>query len=408
MRYLYKLYHPNKSFLFKLPLEETENSIHTIYYLADEKAYHRVKERQVPLSQLSWFKEKDFDDPQEEEMYRHMTDDEYFMNQVTSKATHLVQELCSKWFQLIKSSKKTIEVHLFASSPLSGENEISFGNSHQENLRIFLPAALIEKKLDASHYRTHIPSQLSLQPAFDLFFGLDFQMVDWRYLISHEFPNKLSELWMLAFWSLRNQSLAYFPALKSGEGLEMNSNKIRQYVDMILNRIIAAGENGDLDWGFIKRMRYRLYKKAPNFGSTMMLHALQVHEQLHPNQELKRAIRVLSGTSTYFDDKDIATAFRYARKMDFDRFIAYLTMPSPSEKALIDASTFRKVNRMLLKLDKSGSLFKGMLDDKTEYLFHISLEGKKRKDSYISLEGVRLHLDMSAMARFQLICEEWS
>ncbi|GHB49047.1 hypothetical protein [Mongoliitalea lutea] len=408
MRYLYTIYHPQNRYSFQLPLEETENSIHTSYFIADEEAYERVKAGETPLSQLSWFVEKDFDDQEEEEMYRYMTDDEYFMNQVTSKVTGIIQEIYSNWFKLIKSSKKRIEVCLFATSSLYQGNQLDTESCRKDYLQIFIPPLLIEKKLNAAHHRIHIPTKLSFWPTFDLLYKLDFLMADWRYLLSNEFPHKSSDLWLKALWSLRNQSLTYLPLLRSAEGLELDPRKIRAYLTTSMQRILAAGENGDLNWRFVRSMHSKLVRRASTFGSALMLHALQVYEQFHPNKELKEALRAVCGINIFFDQKDIETVYRFGRKMDFDKFLFYLTVPTDSEPAMIDGEIFRKVNRMLLALEKSTSLYAAMLEDTSEHLFHLSLEGKKRKDSYLSLDGVRLHLHDSAFAKLQLICEEWT
>ncbi len=103
MPYLFTLYHPKKKSFTQLPLENGPDTIPAMYYLADREGYEEVMSRQEPLSQLSWFIEKDFDE-EEEKMYLGMSDEEYFLSIVRSKAVYFIQELQANWFRLPNSS----------------------------------------------------------------------------------------------------------------------------------------------------------------------------------------------------------------------------------------------------------------------------------------------------------------
>lgn len=407
MPYLFKLYHPKSKYCFHLPEEANPDSIPTEYYLADKYAYKRVKAAQTPLSQLTWFVNRDFNDDEEAEMYESLSDDDYFFNQVRHKVSIYMQQLQSKWFDLLKSSKKTVEVHLFARSPLQQRKEYTFGNSLEANLQIFFPAGLIEKLLDASHHRTYIPPSLEMQPEMDLLFGLDFLLFPWRSGLNQEPPRQFTDQWMFWLWTLRNQGLARFASLETGAGLEMNTKKISQFLEKILQRLISSIENGDLNGASLPQLMRSHQRHVYQFAPQLMLHALSVYYQKDQPPHLKNPIRSLRSSSTFYDEHVITKAFVYARKIDFERFLAYLTLPAGDSPPMIKEELLRKLNGMLRRLDGKSSVVSEMLLSK-KYTIHFNFMEKREKGKGTVLEGIRIKGDFSVLDRFHFLAEQWS
>jgi hypothetical protein len=408
MRYLFKLYHSNVEWIVRFPTKEIPDSIPTKYFIGDEKAYERVKSQQIPLSQLPWFVSGEFEDNEEQEHFKSMTDDDYFLHTVRVKCVSFIQKLQYKWFDLIKSSKKTVDVYLFAQSPLQCGEECAFGQSLDGNLRIFVSASLIEKLLDKFKYRTHICPSLMVQPEFDLLFGLDFKMIPWRAGLAHEHPKGFTELWMFWLWTLRNQGLARFAALNTGAGIEMAPYKIRLSLEKLMKELIDGIENGDFSLrkfhDFIRKHRKYVREIAPQ----LMLHALKVYCDHGTPKGMAEILGKLNSSFEIYNDKILNKPFVYARKIEFDQFLEYLTLPTKDSPPMISEVLLRKLNRMMLILDKKGSLIKAILNDTTEHLFYLELLERKEKGRCATLEGVRIKLDFTVVGRFHLLAENWS
>lgn len=408
MRYLFKLYHTNAQCFIHLPEKEIPDSIPTEYYIGDEKAYQEVKSRQIPLSQLPWFASGEFEDAEEKEYYNSLTDDDYFLITLRVKCVSFIQNLQYKWFDLIKSSKKTVEIHLFAKSPLQDGLNLSLGTSLNGNLQIYVPSLLIEKLLDKSKFRTHISPSLLVQPEFDLLHGLDFKMVPWRAGLANELPKGFTELWMFWLWTLRNQGFARFAAISTGAGLEMAPYKIRLSLEKLMKKLIGRIENGDMNLRIFHNFIRKQQKFVRQIAPQLMTHALTVYcEQYHP-RGMEEILRKLTSSFEIYNDKILTKPIVYARKIDFDQFLESLTLPTKDSPPMISVDLLRKLNQMMLILDNKESLLKCMLEGKTEQKFNLEfLEGKK-KSRKAAPEGVRIRLDLPVLDQFHLIAENWS
>lgn len=407
MRYLFKLFHPKDRYYIQFPAEETPETIPTSYFLADEREYERVKSLHTPLSQLSWFVNQEFNDEEEAERYRNMSDEEYFMGNVQVKVSMFIQKLQSKWFDVLKSSKKPVQVYLFAQSPLQQGTNFSFANSLDGSIQVYFPAGLIEKLLTQFKHRTYIPPQLELQPERDLLFGLDFLMVPWRGGLNLKQPDGFTDQWMYWLWTLRNQGLARFSGLQSGAGLEMNPVKIRRFLEKLIERLISRIEKGDLKRSTLARVLPGYQRQVNQIAPLLLLHALAVYGQKHQPDALKEPLRALRSYSSFYDEEVLTKAFVYARKLDFERFLHYLTLSVGDDAPMIQEAQLRKLNKMLLLLDNKGRSTADIFLGKLESL-DFDFSGKRQRGKSKAWEGVRIKGDFTVQERFYLLAEEWS
>ncbi len=407
MRYLFTLYHPKKRSYTLLPLENKPDTIPTMYYMADVDGYEKVKARQQPLSQLSWFIEKEFEE-EEEEMYLGMSDDEYFLSIAKNKAIHFIQELQAKWFSLLKSSKKTVEVYLFGESPLRRQEEHFLGNDLKGNIQIYLSTELMEKLIESSQYRVHLPTALSLEAEFDLFMALDFKMFPWRKFLFDEVPIRYSEKWMHWLWTGRNQGIARFPALETGTTLEMNPFYIRNYLGELMQKLIYRLEHNNMKLSkfhhFLNRQRPLLYQISPR----LMLHAATVYHERHSSSALGNSLKTLKSSIHHHDHNDLIKIFLQSRKIDFDQWLAYLTLPTQDSPPMIQAAVLKKLNQILLSLDGKNSIFQEMLMGEYQDKFRLKLSLKRDENFMHPYTGVRVELNSSILSRFQVLAETWT
>ena len=388
-------------------MEETPDSICTDYYLTDEDAYDRVMSSHTPLSQLPWFVNRDFNDEEEAELYSGMSDEDYFLNQMRHKVSYFMQQLLSKWFAVLQSGAKPVEVHLFARSPLQRGMEYAFGKSLEGSIQVFFPAELIAKLLDTYHHRTYISPELSIQPETDLLFNLDFSMIPWRGGLNKEPAWQYTDQWMYWLWTLRNQGLARFASLQTGAGLEMNRDKIRQLLERFMNRLIWSIENGHLSSSRLLKLISILQRIVQQIAPQLMLHALSVYYEQDQPKHLKEPIRSLRSSFTFYDDKVITKAYVYARKIDFERFLESLTLPVGDTPPMIPEELLRKLTGMMRKLDGISAELSDMLLGE-EHLDQFDFLAKRKKGKGIVLEGVRLKGNFSVLDRFRLLAEKWS
>jgi hypothetical protein len=407
MRHLFKLHHPKTRYFVKFPMEETPDSICTDYYLTDEDAYDRVKSSHTPLSQLAWFVKREFNDEEEAELYQSMSDEDYFLNQVRHKVSYFMQELVSKWFAVLQSGAKPVEVHLFARSPLQHGMEYEFGKSYEGSIQVFFPSELIAKLLDTFQYRTYISPEWSAEPESDLLFNLDFSMIPWREGLNQEPAWQCTDQWMYWLWTLRNQGLARFASLQSGAGLEMNRDKIRQLLERFMNRLVWAIENGHLSSSGLPKLISTHQKLVRQIAPQLVLHALSVYSEQDRPKHLKEPIRSLRSSFSFYDDKVITKAYVYARKIDFERFLEYLTLPVGDTPPMIPEELLRKLTGMMRKLDGISTGLNDMLLGEGP-LDQFDFLSKRKKGKGIVLEGVRLRGNYSVLDRFRLLAEKWS
>jgi hypothetical protein len=407
MRYLFTLYHPKKRSYTHLPLENKPDTIPTMYYIADVDGYEKVKARQKQLSQLSWFIERDFDE-EEEEMYLGMSDEEYFLSIAKNKAINFIQELQAKWFSLLKSSKKTVEVYLFGESPLRRQEEHFLGNDLKGNIQIYLSTELMEKLVESSQYRVHLPTALRLEPEFDLFMALDFKMFPWRKFLFDEVPIRYSEKWMHWLWTGRNQGIARFPALETGTTLEMNTFYIRNYLGELMQKLIYGLENNNMKLSkfhlFLNGQRAFLYQISPQ----LMLHAATVYFERHPSFALGNFLKTLRSSTYNYDHKDLIKVLLQSRKIDFHQWLEYLTLPTHDFPPMIQADVLKKLNRLSLSLDGKNSIFQEMLMEECQDRFQLKLSLQRDENFKHPYTGVRVELNSSILSRFQVLAETWT
>jgi hypothetical protein len=350
----------------------------------------------------------DYGNEQDKAQCKGMTNDDYFKHTTREHATRYVQDLLGRWFPLLKSSKKTVEVHLFKESPISRRVEHFLGYDLKGNIRVFLSSDLMEKLIDASNSEVQIPPNLILEPEFDLLMGLDFKMFQWRAFLFDEIPFRYSEQWMYWLWSARNQGIARFPSLQIRDDLMVKLTHTRFSLKKIMIKLVKQLEKGELQLGAFHHFLRNQKEEFDQIAPLLMLHATTVYCEKYPPVNLGDSLKKLRKFRYLCKQRDLMKVVIHGKKIDFDQWLEYLTLPTNDSPPMIQVDILRRLNQLLLSLDGKGSIIDVMLKEKTEDLYYFKFLHKRKKGLNFYLAGVRVEFDFSIKSRFHLLLETWS
>ncbi|MCH6198609.1 hypothetical protein MMU07_03390 [Aquiflexum sp. LQ15W] len=408
MRYQFRLYHPNQMYVMNWPDEENPDSIEAAYYISDEAEYERVKNTLIPLSKLPWYDPHTLD---EENAYlKDISDEQYFQTQVKVKVVDIVQKLQFKWSKVLRSSKKALEVHLFASSPLLQGKDLAFCSTNREGIQVYISGELIENLLERNTYRIAIPDALTAQPEYDLQASLDFKMCKWKEGLMDNPPLTFVETWMHWLWKFRVRGLARLSALETGQDVEMNPKKIGRIMNEWIKNIEQEIDNGRPTLSAFKNFLDSKDELINQWAPQMMLRAINHFQLQNSCRNLEKALKKVNTTGLFHDQKITHKIHVAGKKLDFDQWLENILFTSEQVDPMIDPELFRALNQKLLALDGKKSILLKLVEQgsKQPDIFH--LKGKKTSKSQASAvpEGIRMDIDLPVHEHFQLLAESWS